>query len=138
MQMSEDLEAKIEAQMQETIESAKAVAEADARAASMHDAMMGALREQQAAEARAALLETRIRDEVAVRLRAIGSDRTLWPQVRLNERREGLVALVRCPAHKLPWLSLCGYRGRYSGGGLPEECMERGKPPQRHACVTQG
>lgn len=81
MQMSEDLEAKIEAQMQETIESAKAVAEADARAASMHDAMMGALREQQAAEARAALLETRIRDEVAVRLRAIGSDRTLWPQV---------------------------------------------------------
>lgn len=84
MQMSEVLEAKIEAHMHENVEAAKAVADADARAASMHDAMMGALREQQAAEARAALLETKVRDEVAARIRAIGIDQSLWPQVRFH------------------------------------------------------
>lgn len=81
MQMSEALEAKVEAHMHESVQAAQAAAEAEARAASMHDAMMSTLREQQAAEARAALLETKIREEVSVRLRAIGADRMLWPQV---------------------------------------------------------
>jgi hypothetical protein len=79
--MSEALEAKLEAHMHESVQSAQAIADAEARAASMHDNMMTALREQQAAEARTAQLEARIQEEVSLRMRTVGADRALWPQV---------------------------------------------------------
>lgn len=84
VQMSETLEAKVEAHMQESVQAAQAAADAESRAASMHDAMMRALRDQQGAEARATQLESKIREEVNVRLRVIGADRSLWPQVSLQ------------------------------------------------------
>lgn len=97
VQMSEALEAKAESHMHESVQSAQAAADAEARAASMHDAMMCALREQQAAEARSALLESKIREEVTLRLRAVGADRTLWPQVRSPCDMHAVQLLVDAP-----------------------------------------
>lgn len=72
---------KVEQLSHEASRSARAIADADARAASAHATMMQALQEQKTAEDRAAAAEARVNDAVALRLRSMGADRTQWPEV---------------------------------------------------------
>lgn len=79
-QIVEELEAKVEQLSRESTHTARAIAEADTRAADAHAAMFEALREQQAAEERSAAAEARVSEAVALRLRSMGADRAQWPE----------------------------------------------------------
>lgn len=102
-QVAEELEAKVEQLGQEAAHTARAIVEADTRAACAHAAMMDALREQKAAEERSAAAEARVAEAVALRLRSMGDDRAQWPEVarRGVEKAERAAAAAAASAREV-------------------------------------
>jgi hypothetical protein len=87
LQVVEQLEAKVQLLTEELIQSASAITATEARAASCDAAAMDSLQARHSAERHAQALERSVEDEVARKLRSVGSDRAQWPQVALQEVR---------------------------------------------------
>lgn len=139
---------KVEQLSHEASRSARAIADADARAASAHTTMMQALQEQKTAEDRAAAAEARVNDAVALRLRSMGADRAQWPEVarkgveeaehaaaaaaaRAREAEGQLEAVQREVEENAAQQARWKVRGRFCGSGIHFGNASRGRSHKR-------